>query len=213
MTFLPQAIGKLGRYYCVTCDLIDAARSSQYTIFGRLTIKTLEESVLDSRSITNGLLGFDRTLERITSLSYQRQVDRYGLKAFSLSRTKYHARILSRHPPWKIHAEIQLLFFYEHKSDIPPPRFICPSKSACYLYDLFVKSHGKFRLPRTHGRLYDRWILPDWSVHQSPVRRSVQSAVDRCNNTLESKILQTLSTKRPSFYHPNESVLHLREPW
>lgn len=99
VTFLPQAISKLGHHYYITCDLVDAARSSQYTIFGRVTIKALEEPVLDSRSIINGLLDFNRTLERITSLSHQRQVDRYGLKALSLSRTKYHARISSRHPP------------------------------------------------------------------------------------------------------------------
>jgi len=213
VTFLPQAISKLGRYYCVTCDLVDAARSSQYTIFGRVTIKVLEEPVLDTRSIINGLLDFDGALERIMSLSHQPQVNRYSSKSLSLARTKYHARLSSRIPPWKIHAEIQLLFFYEHNSDIPPPRFICSSKSAYYLCDLFVKSHGKFRLPRTHGRLYDRWILPDRSAHQSLYRQSIRIAVDRFNTTLESKILQTLSTKRPSFHHPNESVLHLREPW
>jgi len=69
ITFLPQTIGKLGRYYCVTCDLIDAARRSQYTIFGRVTIEPLAEPVLDSSSITNGLLDFDGTIERITTLS------------------------------------------------------------------------------------------------------------------------------------------------
>lgn len=213
VTFLPQAIGKLGRYYCVACDLIDAARSSQYTIFGRVTMKVLAEPALDTRSITNGLLDFDGTLERITSLSHQRQVDHYGSKSLSLARTKYDARMSSRFAPWKIHAEIQLLFFYEHNSDIPPPRFICSSKSACYLCDLFVKSHGKFRLPRTHGRLYDKWILPEWSIHQSLSLQNIQLAIDRFNTTLEGKVLQTLNTRRPSFHHPNESVLHWREPW
>lgn len=76
VTFLPQAISKLGRYYCVTCDLVDAARSSQYTIFGRVTIKVLEEPVLDTRSIINGLLDFDGALERIMSLSHQPEVNR-----------------------------------------------------------------------------------------------------------------------------------------
>ncbi len=213
VTFLPEAISKLGRYYCVTCDLIDAARSLQYTIFGRVTTEVLEEPVLDSCSITNGLLDFDGTLERITMLSHQRQIDRYGSQALSLARTKYHARVWSRLAPWKIHAEIQLLFFYELNPDIPPPRFVCSSKSACYLCDLFINSHGKFRLPRTHGRLYDKWILPECSTNQALYSQSIQLAIDRCNTTLEGKILQTLNTRRPSFRHPNESVLHMREPW
>ena len=153
VAFLPQGIGKLRHYYCVACDLIDAARSSRYTIFGRVTIKVLDEPVVDSRSITNGLLDFDRALHRVTSLSHQRQVDCYGLKALSSARTKYHTRISSCSPAWKIHAEIQLLFFYEHNSNIPAPRIICSSKFACYLCNLFIRLHGRFLLPGTHGRL------------------------------------------------------------
>ena len=129
VTFLPQAISKLGHYYWVTCDLINAARSSQYTIFGRVTIKGLEEAVLDTRSIMNGLLGFDAALERITGLSHQRRG--YGSKVLSLARTKYHGRISRSRSPWKVHAEIQLLFFYEHNSNI---------KSACYLCERMIAS-------------------------------------------------------------------------
>ena len=212
-TFLPQAISKLGRYYCVACDLTDAARSSQYTIFGRISVKALEEPVLDTRSITNGLVDFERTLERITRLSHQRQIDHYGSQALFAARTKYQARISNCITPWKIHAEVQLLFFYEHNSGITHPRIICSSKSACYLCDLFFKSHGKFYLPRTHGRLYDKWVLPEWPPHQSLPSPGIQSATNQLNSILEAKILQTLNTKRSSCLHPNKSVLHLREPW
>ena len=213
VTFLPQAIRKLGRYYCVACDLTDAARSSQYAIFGRITIKVLEEPVLDAHSIADDLLSFDATFERITSMSHQGQIHHYDSKSLSLARAKYNARISSSLTPWKIHAEIQLLFFYELNSDIPSPRWICSSKSACYLCDLFIKLNGKFRLPRTHGRLYDKWILPEWSIDQCPSRQSLQSAIDRFNSTLEKKILQVLNTRMPPFQHPNESVLHVRQPW
>ena len=211
--FLPQAISKLGRYYCVACDLTDAARSSHYTIFRRVKVKVLEEPVLDVRSITKGLLDFDGTLERINGPPDQRQADRYNSRSLSLARTKYHARISNSLTPWKIHAEMQLLFFYEHNADIPSPRFLCSSKSACYLCDLFVKSHSKFRVPRTHGRLYDRWILPEWSTHQSLSSQRIQSTVERFNCTIEGKILQAINIGRPSFHHPNESVVHVREPW
>lgn len=79
--------------------------------------------------------------------------------------------------------------------------------------DLSIKSHGKFRSPRTHGRLYDKCILPEWPVHRSLPSQGIQSAVDRLNTTLEGKILQTLRTKRTSRHHPNESVLQMCEPW
>jgi hypothetical protein len=57
---------------------------------------------------------------------------------------------------WKVHAEIQLLFFYEAHPSRRRPRFICSSKSACYLCNLFFSLHGGFYVPRTHGRLYAR---------------------------------------------------------
>jgi hypothetical protein len=63
---------------------------------------------------------------------------------------------------WKVHAEIQLLFFYEVHLSRRRLRFICSSKSASYLYNLSFSLHGGFYVPRTHGGLYARRILPDW---------------------------------------------------
>ncbi|TVY32390.1 hypothetical protein LSUB1_G008540 [Lachnellula subtilissima] len=45
---------------------------------------------------------------------------------------------------YKVHAEIQLLFFYELHLDIPRPRVICSSKSACYLCNLLFELHRGF---------------------------------------------------------------------
>ena len=43
-SFLPEAISKLGRYYSVANDLIDAARNSRYTIFRHILIKKIGET-------------------------------------------------------------------------------------------------------------------------------------------------------------------------
>ncbi len=115
--------------------------------------------------------------------------------------------------PWKIHAEIQLLFFYEQNPNIPHPRIICLSKSACYLCDLFIKTHNKFYIPRTHGRLYDKWILPEWPINESPANEHTISVIERFNAILEAKILHTLNHRQLPCRHPNESVLLLHEPW
>ena len=50
-------------------------------------------------------------------------------------------------------------------------------------------------------------------MDQSLSHQRIQSTIERCNAMLESKILQTLSTKRHTLHHPNESVVHVREPW
>jgi len=39
-TFLPEAVGKLGRYYSISYELIYVARSEEYSIFNSITIET-----------------------------------------------------------------------------------------------------------------------------------------------------------------------------
>lgn len=67
-----------------------------------------------------------------------------------------------------VHAEVQLILFYEQNVKTPPPRAIGSSKSACFLCDLFISKHGKFRISHSHNRLYEQWTIPrgPWS---SPV--------------------------------------------
>ena len=38
--FLPEAVGKLSRYYSISCELICVARSEEYSIFNSITIET-----------------------------------------------------------------------------------------------------------------------------------------------------------------------------
>ena len=65
-TFLPQAVSKLGRYYCIACDLIDAARSSRYTLFRHISIEALKEPEFDTAFIKDDLVSFDKSLQRVT---------------------------------------------------------------------------------------------------------------------------------------------------
>ncbi|KAI9654258.1 MAG: hypothetical protein M1829_000952 [Trizodia sp. TS-e1964] len=108
----------------------------------------------------------------------------------------------------KVHAEIQLLFFYELHPRYQRPRFICSSKSACYLCNLFFTLHGGFHVPRTHGKLYGQWTLPDWL--EVPVDRHRELSVISAQliATLDSKVQRALELKRKKRYNfPNESVL------
>ncbi|KFY42047.1 hypothetical protein V494_02643 [Pseudogymnoascus sp. VKM F-4513 (FW-928)] len=109
--------------------------------------------------------------------------------------------------PWKIHAEIQLLFFYELYPGHPRPRIICSSKSACYLCNLFFDLHGAFHVPRTHGRLYDKWTLPDWLDIPMERHRELSNITTSMKATLDSKIQNTLTSKKVKPCHPNESAL------
>ncbi len=60
----------------------------------------------------------------------------------------------------KVHAEVQILAFLDARSMDIPPRVICSSKKACFLCNAFVRCHGAYHIPRSHGKLYPHWRLP-----------------------------------------------------
>jgi hypothetical protein len=62
---------------------------------------------------------------------------------------------------YKAHAEIQLMLHYESKTVAYPPRILKSNKDACFLCDLFVRTHGRYFVPKTHGRVYEAWMLPE----------------------------------------------------
>ena len=206
--YLPQAMSKIGGYYRIACDLIDAARSPELTIFRRISVRPIDKPHVDMAFMADHSVGFDQAAQRVTGSSHQHLLNTYGSQSLSAARMKFQSRMSNCPVRWKVHAEVQLLLFYEQQPHVSRPRIIGSSKSACYLCDLFIQSHGEFYIPRTHGRLYDRWILPDHAVNGHLV-----SAIDRFNAVLEAKIQNTLRSKTRSLPHPNESVLLLRQPW
>jgi OTT_1508-like deaminase len=120
---------------------------------------------------------------------------------------EFQAHVSADNKVWKIHAEIQLLVYHELNPDRPKPRIIASSKSACYLCNLFFALHGQFYVPRTHGRIYDRWLLPDWLVLTEKRRNRMAVVVEQLNSRIEKTIIQTVKAGRMSHNHPNESVV------
>ena len=165
--YLPEAVGKLGRYYSAVSELVCAARDRTCQVFQKIHIESFQVTV--------------------------------------------PASVLE--PLYKVHAEIQLLFFYELHPDRLRPRIICSSKSACYLCNLFFQIHGGFSVPRTHGRLYEKWILPDWLDVPTQRRGELGSLVTQLQVVLKNKIRMVSKSKKGLCYYPNESILLPRGHW
>ncbi|EPE34262.1 hypothetical protein GLAREA_07275 [Glarea lozoyensis ATCC 20868] len=165
--YLPEAVGKLGRYYSAVLELVCAARDKACQMFQKIHVEPFQVAI--------------------------------------------PASVLE--PLYKVHAEIQLLFFYELDPDRPRPRIICSSKSACYLCNLFFQIHGGFSVPRTHGRLYMKWILPDWLNVPTQRRGELGSLATQLQAVLENKIRIVSKSKKSICYHPNESILLPRGHW
>ncbi|KAK8039835.1 hypothetical protein PG993_008246 [Apiospora rasikravindrae] len=103
----------------------------------------------------------------------------------------------------KVHAEIQLLFHCEQENFKFPPRVVCSSKDACFLCNTFILMHGKMHTPRSHGKLYPGWRLPNMGstkLHS----RFVQQLDNLTRGSLDTLLLRGTKT----FYHdPNESTI------
>jgi hypothetical protein len=71
-----------------------------------------------------------------------------------------------------VHAEVQLMLYYEQNVVDIHPRVIGSSKAACYLCDSFIRHHGRFRVPRSHNQLYSQWAIPEvlWLSQESKTR-------------------------------------------
>lgn len=113
----------------------------------------------------------------------------------------------------RIHAEIKLLFFYEANPELNRPRVICSNKSACYLCNLFFEIHGGFIMPRTHGRLYGRWLLPDWLDMPKGRQQFFRTCLMRMKKTLDGKIREATISPSRRLSNPKESVLLSSVRW
>ena len=213
--FLPEAIGKLGRYYRASLELVSAARNERYRIFNHIAVEVVQlqgTTKLVGPIIYSTLLNAAQNAIRpkgsLKQRAMSRSIETYLKKPLAEVQRAFQSRIV-RTELLKVHAEIQLLFYYERRPNcLMIPKVICSSKSACYLCDLFIRLHGKFAVPRTHGRIYDKWILPDFVEGISIERqRELGKIVRRFNEDLETKIRLTLNSYRQLCNYPNESVL------
>ncbi|KAI9855733.1 MAG: hypothetical protein M1824_005893 [Vezdaea acicularis] len=200
---LRQSIGKLGRYHSACLFLIVAAR--KLAIFKKIQVDGVNLQQTASFSCLSSQKKDQPTQTHVA------QPEIVPIE-----------EVVALHPPFallnddvKVHAEIQLIFFYElHPAEIPP-RVICSGKSACFLCNLFVKLHGRFYMARTHGVLYKAWALPNITASLISQAREKELAltVRQFNRTLKATIETVRQGQNMRRYHPNESVLNQPPEW
>jgi hypothetical protein len=107
-----------------------------------------------------------------------------------------------------VHAEIQVLIFYELKGEMnaPIPRVIGTSKAACYLCDLFIKHHGRFLVTKTHGRIHSQWTVPDLKEFSTDSVKSLRRTITLVDKEIAAAEKRTVKS-RP---FPKESWLDVR---
>ena len=207
-----EKLRKIGRYSYVSRDLIEGARILG-SLFSRISIFCLRSSVI---SPPTGFT-FDHALRCVSesqiSINLSRAIESYMAKPIKAVQRDFERQLEST-TRWKIHAEIQLLLFYESNHAFRTPRVICSSKKACYMCNLFIRNHGTYFIPRTHGKIYDKWTLPPsfTSISTNNVRH-IRRCIEQTVSDIEAKIMTMLQGKRQKLQHPNESFPGLSEPW
>jgi len=79
--------------------------------------------------------------------------------------------------------------------------------------NLFFSLHGGFNIPRTHGRLYSKWILPDWLDIPVERHRELGRISTVLKGTIDRKVLEAVQSQRKQYHYPNESVLLPLASW
>lgn len=68
-------------------------------------------------------------------------------------------------------------------------------------------------MPRTHGRLYERWILPDWLNIPVDRRKEMRRILEHKSVALDNMIQSTSNSNQKQYRHPNESILLPSAHW
>ncbi|TLD20894.1 hypothetical protein E2P81_ATG08558 [Venturia nashicola] len=190
---LLDRMGKVSHYVKACNELLTAAR--RYPIFSHVTscfvnlqqIRPSRNS--NGKSPDNALpkdLIASGTILRLAKRDRKSPADVTQLLSERLGQTS------------KLHAEIQLLLYYEIHSTALPPRIISSSKKACYLCKLLFELHGKFVVPGSHGHLYDSWKWPSPVSYTNNAKAEIVSLdmlLPRFMAIIEQKIWQGLEKK------------------
>lgn len=188
---------------CHRARRISMLRKTRVTIIsGVVNLQSTSVSSEQVFNIENSLARFQYMGETIQ----MRMLPEWLRVLVQSSSKKYSQSVRNILKEAKVHAEIQLLAYYENKHVKGiRPRILASNKKACALCNTVIAIHGGYQVPKSHGRLYKGWRLP--AAHQSAPLQ------DDLNVVLETSIFKTLSrlmllSKKPPIDFDNESSIY-----
>ena len=200
-----RIIQKLGRYRSACLFLVQAA--ARFSIFKSIKVSVVKMSpsplnlVEEPPTFVNGIINGLFSGHEVNS-AISRLQSRLGKKKFRYD--SFCTSVFTM--KYVVHAELQLLFHYELQSCTFPPRVICSGKMACFLCNMFLKEHGRYFIPSTHGRVYEKWILPSsLGGLQGTKARDMLSVVEKFHAALDGVLRREILTPSKTIPQPNES--------
>ncbi|KAI0458187.1 hypothetical protein F5B21DRAFT_461737 [Xylaria acuta] len=204
---------KVSRYRESARLLVRAARKFPMVRDMRVVVVELSSDAFNRPTISQDYRPtIHSTISRVQNLNKsEKDIQRLcGLLKTSVNKanTEYDTQVRNSLKKSKIHAEIQLLYYYQTTlhGQLHLPRVICSSKSACWLCNAFILLHGKIHMPRSHGRLYPGWRLPN--LHGG----WFNDIAARFNQRLENVMTESIKTlhrrkAKTKYLYPAESMV------
>lgn len=199
-------IRKVSRYREAARKLYRTAKKFPVVRNMKIQLASLPRKAFEGQSLSNQIpnlcsclskLGLTKGQQGVFLLCHNLKLDQNA----ALARYEGAQKALSTS---KIHAEIQIVAFCESQVQKLFPRVISSSKDACFLCDTFIQVYGRMHTPKTHGRLYPGWRLPNL-----PGFGALQQ---KLNERLDQRLRRNISLglaqgKLPVYPTPNESNL------
>ncbi|RSL72806.1 hypothetical protein CEP54_000798 [Fusarium duplospermum] len=163
-------IRKVGNYKRAAKDLVKLARRYEGIRKATISPVVLDSSAFVQRAPTK----FPSFKDMLYKLQAHHGMSWNTNDVDTKVKTKSGIDRLMNEP--RVHAEMQLIWHLDQYqgSTTPPPRVIASNKNACYLCNAFIKVHGKYSVPRTHGRLHPGWRLPSSGLQDVKERFSLE---------------------------------------
>lgn len=202
---LIRRLGKLARYHAFSRYLYQTAKNTSLFRFAHVTSVTLNRECFVRAPCPTDFLAFSDCLDRCnqgTKATQHRLLQKLGV-SLPWAEREVTAVAKKAMRESKIHAEMQILAYYELNPAAVPPRVIASNKDACYLCDMAIRLHGKFHISKSHGRLYPGWRLPALPIYADLENNLIGALETR----IEDLCREILASKKPVVNYPNESTI------
>ena len=218
---LCNALTKLSHYFTFPIQLLRAAQ--RYPMFRTIVVKVVKFApalkIASIQSMANDT-PLVRRLRKLIELKSKENLTKKRKTTVAETQIKLYKDLLSQLETidtsgYPVHAEIQLLTYYECYPAEIIPRLIVSSKKACYLCNTFFSCHGRFFIPASHGRIYEKWVLPA-ALSTLPIPHSIymKTVMRKFTDTISKAVdLALQSSAKKVYQHPNESVVLASTVW
>ncbi|GAB7350256.1 hypothetical protein MBLNU459_g0904t2 [Dothideomycetes sp. NU459] len=194
------------------------------------TIATQDGTGFANRLQTLGLILEERNVRQIGKLANYWRISLNLAKAARSFRRVFSSIRLetvaayrpSIRPPgsissYHVHAEVQLLVFYETMAStdsnvVLAPRAIGVSKEACFLCNAFLRAYSLLAITKTHGKLFLKWTVPDLAEYGPETRQRLRDALAAVEVVIQSSLHLERSPGRVRRPEPNQSSINLFNP-